>query len=171
MTSQNRIELLDADVLIAAHRNYYAPDLCPGFWDCLSHFLISGQLLIIDRVFAEIQHPQDLAAWVRQVTRGLLADTSASDIVQAFTQIVNWVQHNPQFTPVAKNAFAMKADGWLVAHAIVNGTIVVTNERFRPDIRNDVKLPNVCREFGVDYQDTYTLLRDLGASFSWEPPA
>ncbi len=171
MTSQNRIELLDADVLIAAHRNYYAPDLCPGFWDCLSQFLFSGRLLIIDRVFAEIEYPQDLVSWVRRVTAGSPVNTSATDVVQAFTEIMNWVQRNPQFTPVAKNAFATKADGWLVAYVVVNGNFIITNERFQPNVRKDVKLPNVCREFGVDYQDTYALLRDLGASFSWEPPA
>lgn len=170
MTSQNRIELLDADVLIAAHRNYYAPDLCPRFWDCLSHFLFSGRLLIIDRVYAEIKHPQDLVSWVREVTSGSLVDTSASDVVQAFTDIVNWVQQNSQFTSVAKNDFAATADGWLVAYAVVNGTYVITNERFKPDVQNDVTLPNVCREFGVDYQDTYALLRDLGVHFDWESP-
>ena len=171
MTSRNRIELLDADVLIAAHRNYYAPDLCPGFWDCLSHFLFSGRLLIIDRVYVEIDHPQELVSWVRHVSAGSPVNTSASDVVQAFTDIMNWVQHNSQFTPVAKGAFATKADGWLVAYSVVNGTCVVTNERFDPEVRKDVKLPNVCRQFGVDYQDTYAMLRDIGAQFNWEPSA
>lgn len=80
MTSQYRIGLLDADVLIAAHRNYYAPDLCPGFWDCVTYHLMAGRLLVIDRV------------------------------------------------------------------------------------------RDVCRHVGVNYQDTYAMLRNLGAHFDWERP-
>ena len=40
MTNHDQIRYLpDADVLIAAYRDRYPPDLFPGFWDCLSHHL------------------------------------------------------------------------------------------------------------------------------------
>lgn len=55
---------LDANVLIAAHRNYYAPDLFPGFWECLAHYLQAGRLLVIDRVRSEIEYPDELVEWV-----------------------------------------------------------------------------------------------------------
>ena len=168
MTSQ--IGLLDADVLIAAHRNYYAPDLCSGFWNCMTHHLSSGRLLIIDRVLSEIKYPPELVAWVKQASQSALVPTTAPNVVQAYATVMDWVQNNPQFTQAAKDAFARKADGWLVAYAMVNGVHVVTNEVFDPNIRRDVKIPNVCRHFRVNYQDTFEMLRDLRAHFDWSRP-
>lgn len=169
MTSQDWVGLLDADVLIAAHRNYYAPDLCPGFWDCMAHHIAMGQLLIIDRVFREISHPSELVEWMGRIPQHAHVSTSASPIVEAYSDVMDWVQSNSQFTQAAKGAFAGKADGWLVAYAMVAGVSVVTNEVFGPSVRREVKLPNVCRQFGVGYQDTYAMLRNLGAQFEWEP--
>ena len=170
MTSRDWIGLLDTDVLIAAHRNYYAPDLCPGFWDCIAHHTAKGRLLIIDRVFREVAHPAELVEWMRRVPQHAHVSTSTSPIVEAYSDVMDWVQSNSQFTQAAKGAFAAKADGWLVAYAMVSGTSVLTNEVFDPNVRREVKLPNVCRQFEVDYQDTYAMLRNLGAQFSWEPP-
>ena len=170
MTSGNQVMLLDANVLIAAHRDYYAPDLCLGFWDCAAHHLAAGRLLVIDRVRDEISSPPDLVTWMGQVPKNAHISTSAAPVAQAYTSVMNWVQNNPQFTPAAKNAFAGKADGWLVAYAMVNAAQVVTNEVFDPNIRRDVKIPNVCRHFQVDYRNSYGMLRRLGAQFAWEPP-
>ena len=168
MTTQ--IGLLDADVLIAAHRKYYAPDFCSGFWNCITHHLSSGRLLIIERVLSEITYPPELVAWVGRVSQCALVPTTESRVVHAYAIIMDWVQNNPQFTQAAKDDFARKADGWLVAYAMVNGVNIVTNEVFDPNIRRDVKIPNVCRHFGVDYQDTFEMLRDLRAHFDWSGP-
>ena len=168
MTSQ--IGLLDADVLIAAHRNYYAPDLCSGFWNCITHHLTSERLLIIDRVLTEIKYPPELVAWVKQAPQSALVPTTAPNVVRAYSMVMDWVQNNPQFTQAAKNAFAGKADGWLVAYASANSLDVVTNEVFEPNVRKDVKLPNVCRQFKVDYQNTFEMLRNLRAHFDWKRP-
>ena len=82
---------------------------------------------------------------------------------------MDWVQDSSQFTQAAKDAFAGKADGWLVAYAMGGNThVVVTNEVYDPNIRREVKLPNICKQFEVDYQDTYEMLRILGARFEWE---
>jgi len=42
--------ILDADVLITAKNQYYAFDLCPGFWDSLIHYHKKGYINSIDRV-------------------------------------------------------------------------------------------------------------------------
>ena len=49
--------VLDANVFVAAYQGYYAPNLCPGFWDVLEHFSIQGNLFSIDRVRAELIYP------------------------------------------------------------------------------------------------------------------
>jgi hypothetical protein len=76
-----------------------------------------------------------------------------------------WVQRNPQYFDRARAKFATEADGWLVAYSMVHGTVVVTNEQPRPDSRSRVLLPDVCRQFGVVHEDTFLMLRELGARF------
>ena len=64
-------------------------------------------------------------------------------------------QGNSQFLPEAKEQFAGVADGWVVAYARVHNAIVVTHEGFNADVRKRVPIPNVCRQFDVDYRDDF----------------
>ncbi len=163
--------VLDADVFIAAHRRYYAPDLCPGFWECLAHYYQEGRVLSIDRVRDEILHPTPLVQWVNEAPNGLFVSSAEPLVIAAFTEMVNWVQRNGQFRPEAKAEFARVADGWLAAYAKVHGAVVVTQEVFNADVRKKVPLPNVCKQFGVEYRDTFEMLRELEASFDWRRPS
>jgi hypothetical protein len=78
---------------------------------------------------------------------------------------MDWVYREPQFTAEAKAEFAAVADGWIVAYAKVNWYVVVTHEEHRPEVRNRVPIPNVCVQFGVDYCNTFEMLRDLNVQF------
>ncbi len=57
------------------------------------------------------------------------------------------------------------ADGWLIAYAKENGLIVVTHEEYAPGAQNKVPIPNVCIEFGVEFTDTFDMLRELKEEF------
>jgi NADPH:quinone reductase-like Zn-dependent oxidoreductase len=58
------------------------------------------------------------------------------------------------------------ADPWVLAQAKADSIVVVTHEVLVPPNSKRVKIPNVCSQFGVLYVDTYTILRQTGASFS-----
>ena len=162
--------LLDSDVLIAAYRIHYAPDYCPGFWNCLEHYLGIGRLLIIDPVFDEIDAPSDLVQWVSQLPQHAFASIDAPTM-RTYQTIAEWIQRNPQFTAAALNKFANGADGWLVAYASVHNATIITNEVAAPDSRNNVKLPDLCHHFGAnDPLKTQGMLRDIGACFEWGGP-
>jgi hypothetical protein len=53
----------------------------------------------------------------------------------------------------------------MVAYAKANGLAVVTHEEYAPDVRRKVPIPNVCIEFGVEYVNTFEMLRDLKVQF------
>ena len=161
------IFLPDTNVLVAAHRNYYAPDLCPGFWDCLSHHFGGGRLLIIDRVYDEIVSPVELVEWVEQATNYSFPTSATQSVADAYRRLIDWVYGNPQFTDAARVEFAGSADGWLAAYAMANGAVVVTNEVSAPEARRKVPLPNLCRRFDIQCINTFEMLRELGAQFAW----
>jgi hypothetical protein len=39
-----------------------------------------------------------------------------------------------------------------------------------PLSRNNVKIPDACRHFGVPWQNTFGMLDDLAVAFIWRPP-
>jgi hypothetical protein len=77
---------------------------------------------------------------------------------------MKWVATS-QFRQAAKDEFARVADGWLAAYAKANRHVVVTLEEFNNESQKRVPLPNVCRQFEVDYVNTFEMLEILGTKF------
>ena len=172
MTGQPQLlYLLDANVYITAHRNFYAFDLCPGFWDCLIHYFNAGRILSIDRVRGELLGQNDtLSRWVdADCPAGMFVTSLENAVTDAYREVMRWVYGNPQFFQNAKDEFSRGADGWLVAYARVHNATLVTLERYAAEARNKVPLPNVCDQFGVLRKDTFEMLSELGARFDWRP--
>lgn len=157
--------IVDSDVFITAKNRYYAFDICPGFWDGVLYHCNAGRLRSIDHVRRELlagRPDEDLVKWTKDtVPSTFFLDSTDADVIAAFGEVMLWVQQQPNYFDQAKAAFATKADGWLVAYAKVHGVCICTNEQPAPDSRKEVKLPDVCVQFGVQYKDTFAMLKDL----------
>ena len=174
MNSQAKLPfVLDANVFIGAHRNYYPFDLCPGFWDCLIQHFRGGSLLSIDKVRDELldiskredEESDALYYWTKDSPRDLFSSSSEQAVVDAYKDVIAWVHDRPQFSRGAKDEFARKADGWLVAYTQVLDVTLVTQEVWNPEVKKRVPIPNVCERFKVDYTNTFEMLRQLGVRF------
>lgn len=163
------VYLPDANVLMTAYHHYYAPDLCPGFWDCLEHHFATGRLVMIDRVYNEILSPSWLVQWSERAIGASPVATASQPIADAYRRLMDRVQENPQFLPAARAEFARAADGWLAAYALANNAVVVTNEVSAPNARSRAPLPDLCDQFGVRWITPFTMLHELGARFHWAP--
>jgi hypothetical protein len=159
--------LLDANILIEAYQRYYGFDLCPGFWSALVRHHEAKRLHCIDKVRAELVRRNDpLSRWVSETApKTLFKGTADKDVLDAYRDMINWVQSEPQFTTAAKAEFASVADGWVIAYGKTNGLVVVTPEEYAPDVRKKVPIPNVCLEFDAEYTNTFEMLRDLRVRF------
>ena len=165
--------LVDSDVFITSKNPYYAFDICPGFWNSLVHHYHAGGVRSIDRVRVELlagRKTEDLVKWVKsELAREFFLDTSGEDIVSAYEEVMLWVQRNPQYLDPAKAKFATEADGWLVAYAMADGGMVITNEQSRPESKSRILLPDVCDNFNIEYRDAFHMLRKLNIRFEWRP--
>lgn len=163
--------LLDSDVFIAAKNGYYAFGICPGFWDSLIHHHGKGHVCSIDRVRGELlagRPDEDLVMWVKnELPNEFFIATGSENVMSAYSEVMLWVQRNPQYFDQAKAKFATEADGWLVAHAMVHDVVVITNEQPRPQSRNRILLPDVCAQFEVTYKDTFSMLHDLSVRYEF----
>ncbi len=169
--STKEIFIIDSDVFIAAKNGYYAFEICPGFWDGLIHHYGAGNVHSIDKIRSELlagRETEDLVQWVKnELPAKFFLGTGDSSVISTYTEIMLWVQRNPQYFDQAKAKFATEADGWLVAYAMTHDAIVVTNEQPHPEAKNRVMLPDVCNQFDVIYYDTFFMLKELGARFEW----
>ena len=154
---------LDTNVFITAKNVYYPFDLVPAFWSFLDTMVSAGRIASPRLVYDELEGAGDeLSQWVRaRASSGLFVAPDAR--VQAtFAQIASHVV-NTYARPQAE-LFLKGADPWLIAHAKTYGGTVVTLERHDP-LTKKTKIPNVCVHFGVNYVNTFDMLRALGAQF------
>jgi hypothetical protein len=159
--------VLDSNIFITAARQHYPFDLVPSFWTCLEQHAATGRVQSIDRVQDELVHGKDeLATWVAGPFAGAFKATNGAATIAEFRAAMAWAGTQKQLMPAAVAEFAKCADGWLVAYAKAEALTVVTHETFAPDCRNRVKIPNVCKHFGVTYVGTLEMLRGLGAKLS-----
>lgn len=161
--------VVDSDVFITSKNLYYAFDICPGFWRNLIRSYEQKKVYSVERVRGELltgDREEDLVEWVREeVPRSFFKSVDSIEIIEAYREIMRWIQHHHNYFDSAKAKFASGADGWLVAYAIVHDATVVTNERRAPDSRRDIKLPDVCNAFEVRYTNVFAMLRSLKVSF------
>lgn len=157
------IFLLDSNVFMQAARQYYAFDFAPGFWEALVEHASQGRVLSIDKVKIELEKGNDvLADWAKGDFARAFVTTARDDVVAQYGEVMRGVASQAQYTDSAKTDFADGADGWLVAYAKVEKkTIVVTQEPLRPDIKWRIPIPNVCKNCGVLWIDTFEMIRRL----------
>jgi hypothetical protein len=167
--SKSVIYLLDSDVFIAAKNTYYAFDICPGFWAAVLREHANGRVFSVNRVRGELltgSKEEDLVQWVsNQVPSTFFKNVDEGPVSAMYAQIMLWSQRHTRYSDAAKAKFATGADAWLVAYAKVHGAIVVTNEQPAPDSKREIKLPDVCVQFNLRPEGTFSMLRNLGVEF------
>ncbi|MGV3771871.1 MAG: DUF4411 family protein [Verrucomicrobiales bacterium] len=157
--------LLDSNVLISAHRQYYAIDICPGFWKAIKKGYEDGHIYSTERVKQELLPSGDfISNWIKaELPDDFFIKDSSAEIAAEFTPLMSWVAAQGYHSAAIAD-FAAKADGWIIAAAKRNNFCVVTHEVVNQS-KKKVKIPNVCAQFKVPYCNTFDLLRNLSYSF------
>ena len=157
------IYLLDTNVFITAYKTYYAFDLTPSFWRILSEKSKNYDFAVIDKVKKELAAKEDpLHLWFEQNYEGEILSSSSAAVISAYRRIIAKSEANEGYLRQAKDDFAdyNKADAWIISHAVVlQATIVTTETKQKPECKNRVLIPNVCREEAIPCIDIYDFMR------------
>jgi hypothetical protein len=157
--------IVDANVLLEAANVYYTFKRVPGFWSWMEQSINAGSIRSVSLIQAEVEHPQELVDWLDdRLADGIFIDVSAPGIQAEYRKLVNWLVARP-FGPEHIAKFLNGADPWIIASAKVMGATVCTQEQLIGPGSRKIKIPNVCREWGVDYCNTFEMLDALGAAF------
>ncbi len=159
----DRQYVIDANILITASRQLYPFDIMPGFW---TQLLEKGKnkLILLDKVKEELYRgSDDLAEWLQQHEDEFIQkDMNDNAVVSSYGQVIQSVMDSETYMEAAKADFASVADSWICAHALAKGYVIVTQETFEPNCKKRVKIPNVCREFNIQYVNLIQFLREIG---------
>ena len=159
--------LLDANVLIAANRDYYPLGRVPEFWDWLLYLGAREQIKIPVEIYEEVLAgtKDELTMWVRQNRGVLLLDEDVDkDLVVRVTESGYAADLSDE------EVERLGRDPFLVAYALVNPArrIVVTTEvSRRSKQRANRHVPDVCNQLTVRHCNTFNLIEALDFTTGW----
>jgi len=161
--------LIDANVLIRAHGDFYAIDRVPQFWDWLVDQGQKDKVKIPYEIHDEIVAGDDaLASWGKdpEVKASLLLDEAPNPelVQQVLTQ--GYEGNDPDFTDV--DVQKIGRDAFIVAYALAGSDrIVVTREvSASSKRRGNRKIPDACNGCGVKWTTDYEMYRLLDFNLS-----
>jgi hypothetical protein len=139
--------LLDANVLIRAHEDYYPIDRIPQFWIWLLQKAESGAIKMPRMIFDEVTPPPGpLADWLKRpdVKEALVLDEPTSGVNRVIEQGYARDLNDVEIVKLGKDPF-------LIAAALAGpDRVVVTREVSKPSMtRANRKVPDVCGTFGI----------------------
>lgn len=153
--------LLDANTLIAAHRDYYPMDRVPDFWNWLLRNAADGRVKIPAESYEEVVagRQDNLVRWLRENRTTLRLEEMAHP--GSVAAVVD-----RGYAPDLRDDEVEKLghDPFLIAYAFRDprNRCVVTNEASKPGRkRANRHLPDVCESVGVRCIHLFRLIREL----------
>ena len=117
--------------------------------------------MIIDRVYKEIRKGNDeLATWVKKVFSDKIVSSNKDIIIQNYAFIINSITSKELYPRRAQDEFAKVADSWLIAHAYQTNYCIITNEKYAPNIKRKIQIPNICKLLNISYMDLFQFMRN-----------
>ena len=156
--------LLDANVLIDAHRDYYPIERVPQFWDWLMEMGQSGRIKVPQEIYEEVvlprpSRPDRLVDWLGDHHHEMVL---AELVIEDFVARVTEEGYADDLTD--QDIETVGRDPFLIAYALVDpqNRGLVTTERSRPGRRRANRhLPDVSHDFNIRCIDTFELIKEL----------
>jgi len=162
--------LPDANVLITAQRDYYARDQVPEFWEWLIYVASENKVKIPYEILKEIlvtnNKSDPLLQWINDGDNKKII-TLDEVVDQSLVRKV--VKTGYDIEPQDDNIETLGRDPFIIAYAMAHpDRCVVTNEVSKPSkLKQNKKIPDVCRSMSVKCCNTFEFTRQLKFSTAW----
>lgn len=146
-------------------------DVAISFWNKMKELTHERDVYILDRVKSELtEWDNDLKDWiVANIGKQQLVKFENDATVQKFREVNIWTLSNNQYTQAAKDKFmdSTRADIYLVSYAATapEEWTVVSQEKPAPQRSTEIKLPDVCAQFGVKCILFMDMFREMRETF------
>jgi Domain of unknown function (DUF4411) len=156
---------LDASVFIEAHNRSYPIGIVDSDWKWIAGKVGEGTIVCPKLVYQEIVNGYDrddaLGKWFQTRKSNGLCIPPDQAVQKQVGIITNYV-----FTKYKSHqamAFSKGADVWIIAHALVDQGIVVTQESSLHPNAQKARIPDVCKQFNLPCIDGLQMLKKLKA--------
>lgn len=167
--AQDKVYLLDANVIIHAHDYYYHMERVPEFWGWILHHAANGSIKMPVEIMEEVKGGDEAlhAQWMKSAdVKALLALDEQWDL-----GLLNQVISKGYITdPTEDQIELMGQDPFLITYALGDPKrrVIISNETPRPSVKGAKrKVPDVCHDFGIECYSVYYLLKVLNFKTSW----
>ena len=165
--------ILDTNVILKAQATYYRHTICPGFWQFMTIRHLAGLLFSLDVVHTELLAKADeyakeyLRTWLAQHSSAEQFFLSTKDyaVRREHARMSRIIKANTSYNQKQVKRFLAGADLKQIAYAKVYGCVVVTEEQPADDASSKVRIPSICRQFGVPCRSTFDMLEELEIAF------
>lgn len=142
----------DTSSLIAAWEERYPQENFPQFWEKLDNLGRGARIFVPEAVVDETdKRSKDLNKWLKD-----RADTIVGYETEIQQEARSILEQYPLLVKQTKSRFA--ADPFVIATARIKGLVVLTEET-PSNSANRPKIPDVCRELGIECISLITLIR------------
>ena len=142
--------VIDACALIDAAKNYnMSKKTFSNIWETLDKLVEDGRLISSTEILDELKD-DDIEKWGKQHKEAFLP--LSREIQEKATEIL---EQYPNMIKIATKGNS-NGDPFLIATAIVEGGVIVTNEK-----KNENKIPYVCEKMGIEYTDLNGFLDEI----------
>jgi hypothetical protein len=166
--------LVDANVLITAHNDYYPIDGVPEFWEWIVHQATNDAIKMPIEIYEEIKlggkdtQKDMLFGWAVQpaIKKCLVL---AEDVDQAHVADCTKKGYAADLTDA--EILRIGRDPFLIAYAMASPKqrCVVSNEVSSPaKTRQNRKIPDVCSTLGIQCCNIFAMSRALGFKTGWK---
>lgn len=137
----------------------YPRDIFSTLWERMEDLAHQGQTCICEQVLKELKRGiGDLDIWAKRLD-GFVCHTQQDEIIQ----VTKISEAHPDWVRGQAN----EADPWVIAHAIQEHCIIVTEERPKGPNTADrnQKIPNVAKEYGAQTVNFLEFMKIQGWTF------
>ena len=150
---------LDTNVFIQAWHGHYAPSLAPTYWEQLDALAEEGVIFSPIEVRMELEVIDDeLKMWIKD------RDYLFREISEPIQEIVRQIMADHP-TLVDSSRQRSIADPWVIATAMADNAIVVTNEVGVGLGRRRQRIPDVCGALNTPCIDEFEFVKQVGITF------
>jgi len=156
------VYLLDANVMIRAHEDYYPIDRIPQFWDWLASLGEAGTAKVPYEIYGEIAVSSGpLHDWLTDATISkIMVLDEKIDPVNLNTALKVGYAHDLNDSEIEEIGHVPFLIGYALAD--ITGFTVVTKEVSAPSKqRANRRVPDVCRTFGIRSINDFDFYREL----------
>jgi hypothetical protein len=159
--------LLDANILITAHRTWYALNRVPEFWLWLLHHAEAGRVKMPSEIYGEVENGTDeLAHWMKDADhRSALRLAEDADLAKVQAVLAHYGD------PLSEaDLIKIGQDPFLIAAAVGDADrCVVTAEVSSLGKQGaNRKVPNICDDCGVPWRSPVEFINELDFSTNWD---